>query len=263
MKLKKCIIVALLFFFNTLTAQVDSAKGGRIYINSSLILNKAYSQFEKLTGNFGRSGYYEKIKPIGNQGLFKPGFYLSINAMTGKNPKRKFVFGAALSITQNQYKHITHDPGNSNVLGLYVGEFTDVDIDIHETMYIMSAEIGTRRRLFKRFYFGNFLVLHINLINIRSETGNATTTNYVGYPYGNPYAYLNNSQSEVSPINTRTTNSALLDKEAGAGVSYRPSLSYRCFINKHSFEITAFRNFSLRKRYSRPWWGLGLSYFLK
>ena len=266
MKLQKWIIVTLFFYFNSLIAQVDTLPEGRVYVNCSLILNKAYSQFEELYGSFGRSGYYEEIKPLGNPKLIKPGFYLSINRIAGKKHKTKFVFGAALSITQNQYKHIIHSPDHPGSAG-YMGKYTDSDVDVRQTIYLMSAEIGIRRKLSKRFYLGNFIILHANLLTIGSERGNSTTTTYTNYPVENPYRYLNNSQTDVGPINTITRNplsiESLLDASGGTGLSYRPTLSYRFVVGKRQYDVTVIRNFSFRMRYSRPWWGVGLSYFIK
>lgn len=265
MKLKNWIIGALILLCNFFSAQVDTIKKDRIYINCSLILNKAYSQFEEFTGSFGQSGYYERIRPLGNPQLLKPGFYLSINKIAGKKTIRKFVYGAAFSITQNQYKHIIHSPENQSS-GWYEGKYTDRDVDVRETIYLMSAEIGIRRKLSEKFYLGNFLILHAHLLTVGSERGNSVTTTYTNYPAGNPYVYLNNTQTEVAPINTVSKNSlmgeSLLDASAGAGVSYRPTLCYRFVTGKRCYDVTVFRNFSFRMRYSRPWWGLGLSYFI-
>ncbi len=261
MRVYKEIIVLILCSLNSLSAQSDSLKKDRIYINCSLILNRAYSQFEKLTGNFGHSGYYEKIIPLGNEGLIKPGMYLSLNRTIGKKIKRKFMLGAALSITQNHYKHIIHNPIDN--FGAYTGRFTDLDVDTHERMFILNGEIGTKRKLSKRLYTVNTLVLHLNLMNTKLQKGNITTTTYASYPSGSPYAYLNYSKSEVSPVNTKTTDRLTVNTGMGGGVSYRLALSYKCFINKHDFDITAFRNFSLQIRFLRPWWGFGLNFYLQ
>ncbi len=233
---------------------IEPVKFFQFSANGGLVLNNAYSHFEKPStsqGHFSR----EKIEPLGGD-IIKPGFWLGLNTVLGRR-KRKFVAGLSLSLTEYQYKYISSYNEPYRSLRFPSAQKRSVsNIDVYGRTLCVNYELGIRRRLSHPFSIQHLLVIQSVAKGTERLKGNSTDiweTNYPNLPNAPPNFYY----SETTAINRKKTSTY------GALACYRFTLFVNLQVKKRNFELMFFRNIALSYRISVPLWGIGINYPLR
>jgi hypothetical protein len=247
MKQMRLIILIFLstssFAFNGL--QKDSIRKYRISITAGGMGYPGLPYFSQYEGY----SHFTTVThtPLKNSQKIIPGYFIGSELNFKPQTKRSFVLGINFSYHRTEYNYWKSGsgPGENTNTQVYNSYSTERKFE----HFSLNTEIGIRRKLGKHFSIHHSVLVHQTIYSVLNETGSHYHSEW-SYNSGtnNSYTY------QFVPI-----NNTVVSGYEFSGVSYRFGLRYNFDIKACKIEILAFRNFGFP---ARPWWGLGLNFFM-
>lgn len=228
-----------------LPAQNDSTKKAQLSFNGGAMLYSALPFF--LFKDYISKLHSIHYTPIKGAPKVIPGYVLGAEVFLRPFKKRSFFAGINLSYHRLLYHYNESSMGSGQSSYSYV--YNSSDINTTSDYYTLNIEFGLRRKLGRRFALLHTLLIHQNIYSYTTEQGYNYHNEGSNYPSGQNY----NIQT-TTPVNNTSTKWFEL-----SGVSYRFGIRYIFKTGNSKTEVCAFRNFGFP---ARPWWGLGLNFFV-
>lgn len=243
-----CIFLLILLVCSSrieLHAQNDSTKKVQFSLNGGAMLYSALPAF--LFKNDIAKFHSTFYTPIEGTPRIIPGYFLGAEFFLRPFKKRGFFAGINLSYHRLLYHYSESSMGAG--LSSYTYVYNSSNINTKSDYYTLNIEFGLRRKLGRRFALLHTLLIHQNIYSYTNEQGYNYHSEGSNYPSGQNY----NIQT-TTPVNNTSTKWFEL-----SGVSYRFGIRYIFKTGNSKTEVCSFRNFGFP---ARPWWGLGLNFFV-